>query len=76
MDIHRLIKMANDIGSFFEAEPDQTKAAEGIADHLKKFWDPRMRYQISSYVNEQGGTDLKPIVLRALRQGDRKNSVA
>lgn len=67
MDIQRLVKMANDIASFFEAEPDKSKAAEGVADHLKKFWDPRMRREILSYADEQGGEGLKEIVLKALQ---------
>jgi formate dehydrogenase subunit delta len=67
MDIQRLIKMANDIAAFFETEPDESKAAKGVADHLKNFWDPRMRRQILRYADEQGGTGLKGIVREALR---------
>jgi formate dehydrogenase subunit delta len=72
MDIQQLIKMANNIASFFEAEPDTTKGAKGIADHLKNFWDPRMRRDILRYTDEEGGTGLKGIVLEALRaHGER-----
>lgn len=67
MDIQRLVKMANDIASFFEAEPDTSKGAKGVAEHLKNFWDPRMRRQILSYAHEQQGAGLKTIVLEALR---------
>jgi formate dehydrogenase subunit delta len=67
MDIQRLVKMANDIAAFFEAEPDVSKGARGVADHLKNFWDPRMRRQILAYADEQQGARLKPIVLQALR---------
>jgi formate dehydrogenase subunit delta len=66
MNIQQLIKMANNIASFFEAEPDPKKGAKGIADHLKNFWDPRMRREILRYTDEQGGTGLKGIVLEAL----------
>ena len=66
MDIKHLIKMANDIGSFFEAEPDRSKGAERVADHLKKFWDPRMRRQILDYAEGQKGSGLKDIVMEAL----------
>ncbi len=72
MDIHHLIKMANDIASFFEAEPDKSKGAKGVADHLKNFWDPRMRRQILRYAVEQGGMGLKGIVLEALRTHGQK----
>ena len=67
MDIQHLIKMANDIASFFEAEPDVSKGAKGVAQHLKSFWDPRMRREILSYADQQQGAGLKKIVLEALR---------
>ena len=67
MDIPHLIKMANDIASFFEAEPDVSKGAKGAAQHLKNFWDPRMRREILAYADEQQGVGLKRIVLEALR---------
>ena len=67
MDIQHLVKMANDIASFFEAEPDASKGAKGVAEHLKNFWDPRMRREILSYADEQRGAGLKKIVLEALR---------
>ena len=67
MDIQHLVKMANNIASFFEAEPDASKGAKGVAEHLKNFWDPRMRREILAYADEQQGAGLKQIVLEALR---------
>ena len=67
MDIQQLVKMANNIASFFEAEPDASKGAKGVAEHLKNFWDPRMRREILAYADEQQGDGLKKIVLEALR---------
>jgi formate dehydrogenase subunit delta len=67
MDIQHLVKMANNIASFFEAETDASKAAKGVADHLRNFWDPRMRREILTYVDEQKGAGLKQVVLDALR---------
>jgi formate dehydrogenase subunit delta len=67
MDIQQLVKMANNIASFFEAEPDASKGAKGVAEHLKNFWDPRMRREILTYADEQQGDGLKKIVLEALR---------
>ena len=43
MDVHHLIQMANRIGDFFAAMPDRAEALAGLADHLTKFWEPRMR---------------------------------
>ena len=67
MDIQRLIKLANNIGSFFAAEPDETKGVQGVATHLKNFWEPRMRRQIFEYLDAEEGKGLSDIVLAALR---------
>jgi formate dehydrogenase subunit delta len=54
MKIDNLIKMANDIGNFFQAESDRELAVNGIADHLRRFWDPRMRREIIDYCQKDG----------------------
>ena len=72
MDIHHLIKNANNIGSFFESEPDRAKAAKGIADHIKGFWEKRMRREILSYVREKQGAGLSALVLEALRKHEQQ----
>lgn len=61
-----LIRMANDIGNFFRVQGED-KAADGIADHIKKFWEPRMKAGIFKHV-EAGGEGLHPIVLVALKK--------
>ncbi|CAM2193942.1 formate dehydrogenase subunit delta [Paraburkholderia kururiensis] len=43
MDQHHLIEMANQIGSFFESMPDREEATASVADHIRRFWEPRMR---------------------------------
>lgn len=65
MDIQHLVKMANQIGQFFEAEPDRDQAILDIATHLKRFWDPRMRKAIVAHA-EKGGENLKEIVATAV----------
>ena len=65
MHIENLVKMANQIGQFFEAEPDQDQAVKDIASHIKRFWDPRMRKAIISHI-ENGGEGLKAIVSEAI----------
>lgn len=67
MDMHNLIHMANQIGSFFEAMPDREEALLGISGHLHNFWEPRMRSQLLAYVDTENGKDLKPIVVSAIR---------
>ena len=66
MDAHKLVKMANEIASFFEAEPDHAVAVEGVAGHLKRFWDPRMRRELLRWQDEHGGEGLKDSVREAL----------
>jgi formate dehydrogenase subunit delta len=56
--------MANQIGRFFVSE-DADTAVAGIADHLKKFWDPRMRKEIVAYL-DAGGEGLDPQVREAV----------
>jgi len=68
MDIHHLVKMANNIGNFFESEPDKAKAAKGVADHIRSFWEPRMRRQMFTYLDESAGEGLNELVLTALRR--------
>jgi len=65
MSTEHLVKMANDIGDFFRAEPERADAVAGIANHLQKFWDPRMRRAIVSYAKE-GGEGLDDLVLAAI----------
>src|SRR5215467_11122712 len=57
----RLVAMANDIGHFFDVEPDKNEAAKSVANHLKRYWDPRMRREIVAYYREKGGAGLDPV---------------
>ena len=47
-----LVKMANDIGNFFRSEPDRREAVAGIANHIDKFWTPRMRQKLQAYLKD------------------------
>lgn len=66
MDIDNLVRMANRIGQFFEAMPDRAEALEGIATHLQKFWEPRMRRSFLAHV-DAGGAGVMAIVEEAVR---------
>jgi formate dehydrogenase subunit delta len=61
-----LVRMANDIGNFFRSQGEE-RAIIGIADHIKKFWEPRMKKQIFAHLDE-GGEGLKPLTLQALQK--------
>lgn len=64
MSPDRLIHMANQIGKFFETQR-KGEAVPGIAEHIRKFWDPRMRKAIFAYLDD-GGAGLDPDVREAI----------
>lgn len=41
-----LIRMANDIGSFFVGATSPDEATQSVLNHIRRYWDPRMRAQI------------------------------
>jgi formate dehydrogenase subunit delta len=63
--LDRLIYMANQIGKFFESQ-GEGKAVPGIADHIRKFWDPRMKKAIFAHL-DAGGAGLDPEVRDAIK---------
>jgi formate dehydrogenase subunit delta len=56
--------MANQIGKFFAAQGEKDMV-EGVATHIKKFWEPRMRKAIFAHL-DAGGAGLDPNVRKAL----------
>lgn len=70
-NIDHLIRLANRIGSFFDAMPDRAEGIEGIANHIQKFWEPRMRIALLTFLKshpdgQSGDVVLSPIVLEAI----------
>jgi formate dehydrogenase subunit delta len=52
-----LVAMVNDIGNYFRAQ-GRDEAVAGIANHIKRYWTPRMRQKLNAYLNEgNGGLD-------------------
>lgn len=64
--LDRLIYMANQIGWFFNSQPE-AKRVPGLVDHIQHFWDPRMKAEIYGHVGN-GGEGLEPAPLEALKQ--------
>jgi formate dehydrogenase subunit delta len=62
----KLVYMANQIGKFFRSQGEEV-AVKGTAEHLKKFWDPRMRAAILRHLAE-GGTGLEPVARQAVER--------
>ncbi len=65
MSTEHLVQMANDIGHFFAAEPKREDAIAGIATHIKRYWDPRMRRQILAHL-QAGGEGLEELPREAV----------
>lgn len=68
MHIDNLVHMANRIGEFFQAMPDRAEARREIAQHLRKFWEPRMRRALLEHLDAADSAGLLEIVRDAVRE--------
>ncbi|MBR8395138.1 formate dehydrogenase subunit delta [Burkholderia cenocepacia] len=69
MNSEHLIDMANQIGAFFESMPDRDEALTGIAEHIRRFWEPRMRRALLAALDDpssEAGQRATPIVRDAI----------
>jgi formate dehydrogenase subunit delta len=60
----KLVRMANQIGDYFRTLPDD-EATAGAAEHLKRYWTPKMRGEIVAFA-KGGGGGLNPVAARAV----------
>jgi formate dehydrogenase subunit delta len=73
MKLDHLIEMANQIGDFFESLPDRDEALFDIAEHIRKFWEPRMRRTVlaaldSGQAREEGLSEIVETALKRYRK--------
>ena len=68
MNPQLMVHKANQIALFFASYPREEGVA-GVTNHLRMFWEPRMRRQIVAYV-EAGGGGLHELVPDAVRKLD------
>jgi formate dehydrogenase subunit delta len=68
MNTEHLVQMANSIGDFFAAMPDEDEARRDLAAHIRRYWEPRMRRGIFEHIDRARGEGLQAIVLQALQQ--------
>ena len=68
MNSQQLVNMANRIAEFFAPMPNHEEAVSGVANHIVKFWEPRMRKQfLQDLANDaEIKNKLHPIVLEAV----------
>ena len=60
----KLVHMANQIADYFRSFPEAESAA-GVADHISKFWAPKMRGQLIAYA-DGGGAGLDALAAKAV----------
>jgi formate dehydrogenase subunit delta len=64
METRDMVRMANQIADYFKAYPEG-QAIKEVAGHIRSFWEPHMRDQLTAYI-AKGGADLHPLVLKAV----------
>lgn len=66
MNSTSLVRMANQIGIFFDAMPNRVQARQDIVSHIQRNWEPRMIRALIEHCEHTGGCDLTQIVREAL----------
>lgn len=67
-DTDQLIRMANQIGSFFEAMPDRSEALENAARHIHSFWAPPMRQGLLQRIDSGEAESLSGFIAEEVRK--------
>lgn len=62
MQPEKLVHMANQIATFCQSNPDGARHTADVADHINKFWDPRMRRQLVEALRAQDISGVHPLV--------------
>jgi len=68
MNNDNLIRMVNRIGSFFSAMPDREEAMRDLAQHVRRFWEPRMRTQLFAHIDAHQAEGIDALVVDALQR--------
>lgn len=62
MSPEKMVRMANQIATFFKSQPGEPD--EKVAMHLSDFWEPDMRAQLLDHIRA-GGDGLDEVVVKA-----------
>lgn len=68
MNNDNLVRMVNRIGAFFAAMPDREEAMRDLAQHVRRFWEPRMRQQLFEHLEVRHGEGVDELVVDALQR--------
>lgn len=67
MSKHALVRMANQIAANFGSLSNEDAAAE-TAEHIRRFWEPRMRQELLALINEDHAAALTPVARDAAKR--------
>ena len=67
VDREKLLRMAQQIADNLDYGDEQDVIAGNVASHLQRFWDPRMREAILTYLAEDPEA-FSPLLRQALRK--------
>ena len=65
-DSETLVRMANQTADFFRIQPGEDAIA-GASNHIRQFWDPRMRAKMTEHL-AAGGEGLSPLARAAVER--------
>jgi hypothetical protein len=63
VEIGKLIRMGEQIVANMSFTDDREVVSDKVADHLGRFWDPRMQQSIIEYASEHGDELSEPLQL-------------
>ncbi|KAB0678853.1 formate dehydrogenase subunit delta [Aureimonas leprariae] len=69
----KLVHMANQIALFCASNPAGARQTANVADHINKFWDPRMREKLIAKAESGETADMHPLVVEAIPAIRRPN---
>jgi formate dehydrogenase subunit delta len=61
-----MVHSVNQIAQYFSSYPHE-EAVAGVAEHIQKFWEKRMRQQLNDYI-ASGGGGLNELALEAVKR--------
>ena len=67
VNIEKLVKMAEEITANMSYPDDREVIANKVADHLNRFWDPRMKLAIAKHAADPASTLTESLRLAVTR---------
>jgi formate dehydrogenase subunit delta len=72
--VDKMVHGANQAAQYFESQPGADPIGP-TRDHLRLYWDPRMRRAIYAHI-DAGGEGLRPVAAEAIRRMRESDTAA